>query len=277
MPRIKRIWWLPVVVAIVLVGAYYLLAPNLALLGIRQGLEGEDREQLAAHIDFPQLRSNLKSQLYSVIDRSGRHSPYWDSDSPLTDVLVNGLVESYVRPDSLLGLMQGRQLKPANVDQGDSWREDAFDESFLDWDEEGEPSAWSSPLPAPLEPGPDAARPGTGPGPVPQGLTVKPDTGDRSASEAGLAAEPRPWPDAADSSSATMAAPAPPAEADEQPSHDWRNWSSRISAGFEGFNRYLLRVPVQQDRDIVFVLERQGWRWRLIDIQLPPEDWSGEE
>ncbi len=103
------------VLLIAALGAYVAAGPYIALHRIKAGVEQRDAAKLAENIDFPTLRSNLKNQFTAKIMKK---TPSQFQDTPMASwvmelgsKLIDGMVDTYVTPDGLAGMMEGTQPK----------------------------------------------------------------------------------------------------------------------------------------------------------------------
>ena len=73
----KRTLVLLVVFSVLPVG-YLVVGPYLTLNAIRTALETEDLERLTEHVDFPELRRNVQSQVQALLaKRNGQRATFW--------------------------------------------------------------------------------------------------------------------------------------------------------------------------------------------------------
>lgn len=175
-------WILPAVIAaLVLLGAYVIGGPYLAIRGISQAIEQRDTGKLARHVDFGAVRVNIKAQLNDyVVRRAGtsvQSSLLGQVALGVAGNLTGAGVDTFVTPLGIAALLQGDSL-------------------------------WKRAI----------------------GDTVGGDT----------------W--------------APPS-----PAKPLANTTGR----YESLSRYTATTHLEDGREVVFVLSRQGLRWRLTNIVLP--------
>lgn len=102
--------------------AYVAAGPYITLHQIKTGVAQRDAAKLSGHIDFPALRLNLKNQFAAKIMKK---VPAQLQDTPLASwvvdlgsKLIDGMVDTYVTPDGLASMMEGRQPKLIPFDSG---------------------------------------------------------------------------------------------------------------------------------------------------------------
>lgn len=102
--------------AIALAAAGWLYAtPYLAVNGMKNAAETRDAQRLSGYIDFPTLKDNLKGTLNAKITGDVRASdnPLAAMGSALGAMLINPMVDLFVTPEAIAGLMQGEQPRLA--------------------------------------------------------------------------------------------------------------------------------------------------------------------
>ena len=102
--------------------AYVAAGPYIALHQIKTGVAHRDTAKLSDHIDFPVLRLNLKNQFAANIMKK---APSQMQDTPLASwlmdlgsTLIDGMVDTYVTPEGLASMMEGRPPKLIPFDNG---------------------------------------------------------------------------------------------------------------------------------------------------------------
>ncbi len=102
-------WIAAVTVATV---GYAAAGPFITINHIKDGVEARDANKLEKHIDFPVLRENVKLQLQSYLSKEKAV----DEESLLGSLargfmsqMADGMVESFVTPTGLAGLMEGQR------------------------------------------------------------------------------------------------------------------------------------------------------------------------
>jgi hypothetical protein len=116
MKKPQRLAAAALVVLLLLAGAgYWYLSPFLAVRQLQAAAERGDAESFNAHVDYPRLRESLKAQLSALLAR--RLGAPKDGGSPLAALgnvigasLVNPLVDTLVRPETVMAAMQNGQL-----------------------------------------------------------------------------------------------------------------------------------------------------------------------
>lgn len=87
-------------------------SPFVTLLKIQSAIEARDGDKMAAHIDFPQLRSNLKAQLEGpagdFIQKQGKSEIAGFFASLVGKFTVDSVVDTMVAPEGLNALMHGQ-------------------------------------------------------------------------------------------------------------------------------------------------------------------------
>lgn len=117
-----------------LLGAAYLYAtPYIALWKLKQGMNNQDEQVLAAVVDFPSVREGLKSQIYAGLEDIVPAAPESAADNlagMLADVVteeamgaiakqaVDMVVEQAVTPEGIILIMQKGKLPTLNIEGG---------------------------------------------------------------------------------------------------------------------------------------------------------------
>lgn len=186
----KRKKWLgiaAIALALILVLAYAVAGPYLAMRGIDRAVSARKYGDLARYVDFPALRSNIKAQMQDRIAR--RYAQEAGAGAlvgavrTLADQVSENAVNMMVTPAGIGVLLSG----------------DAFVRQLA-----------------------SAAETGGTPG----AAQVQPRT-------------------------------APMREAQTR---------------YESLSRFTASVPNRSGKPVVFVFARQGLRWKLVDIDMPPQD-----
>lgn len=98
---------------------WYALSPWVALDALGDAIESGDEERLAARVDFPLLRDNLKQQIRERMMRGAADEldehPLGALALGFASTLVDGLVDAFVTPAGVAELVRGRgpPLPPA--------------------------------------------------------------------------------------------------------------------------------------------------------------------
>jgi hypothetical protein len=101
---------------VLLAGAgYWYLSPFLAVRQLQAAAQRGDAEDFNAHIDYPRLRESLKAQLTGLLVRKlGAPKDGGNPLAALGDVigssLVNPLVDTMVRPETVMAALQNGRL-----------------------------------------------------------------------------------------------------------------------------------------------------------------------
>lgn len=122
-------WILPAVIAVlVLLAAYVIAGPYLAIRGISQAIEQRDTGKLARHVDFGAVRVNIKAQVNDyIVRRAGsdmQSSLFGQVALSMAGNLSGAGVDTFVTPLGIAALLQGDSLwKRAIGDTigGDTW------------------------------------------------------------------------------------------------------------------------------------------------------------
>lgn len=108
----KWIW--VAVAALVALLAYVAAGPYLTINAIREAVEEQDPRALSVQVDFPALRSSLKTQLTDRLVREAgpdvQASALGAIGLSLASGLVGGAVDAMVTPTGLGALMEGRKV-----------------------------------------------------------------------------------------------------------------------------------------------------------------------
>ncbi len=110
---------LVVVLILLALGAYVAAGPYLAVAAIKDGIANDDADKLAEHIDFLQLRQNIKDQLNAAEEAKRATAKDNNMFSALMSgfkaKLIEGMVDSIVTPEGLANLFAGKKaLAPAS-------------------------------------------------------------------------------------------------------------------------------------------------------------------
>src|SRR5690606_15860779 len=109
----KKWLWAAILILLAL-GGYIAAGPYLAYTAIRDAVETSDTAKLSRHVDFPQLRTNLKIQLDDyLIRRAGadmQSSPFGAFAVRLASGLAGAAVDTMVTPAGLSALLESRAV-----------------------------------------------------------------------------------------------------------------------------------------------------------------------
>ena len=108
-------WILAAVIAIaVLLAAYVIGGPYLAIRGISQAIEQRDTGKLARHVDFGAVRVNIKAQINDyIVRRAGsdmQSSLFGQVALGMAGNLTGAGVDTFVTPLGIAALLQGDSL-----------------------------------------------------------------------------------------------------------------------------------------------------------------------
>lgn len=107
-------WLLAAVLIVLALGGYIAAGPYLAYTAIRDAVETSDTAKLSRHVDFPQLRTNLKIQLDDyMIRRVGadvQSSPFGTFAVRMASGLAGAAVDTMVTPAGLSALLESRAV-----------------------------------------------------------------------------------------------------------------------------------------------------------------------
>lgn len=102
---------LAAVTALLLCAVAVTLSPYVSAYQLKTAAEAQDADALAARIEFPSLRENIKQQLNRAmvreLDALARHSPMARIGSAFGAVVVDRLVDQQLSPAGLANMMRG--------------------------------------------------------------------------------------------------------------------------------------------------------------------------
>jgi hypothetical protein len=116
-------WWLLVSLGII-VGAYWYWSPLWAVHEMQVAAKSGDADTFNSYVDYPNLRESLKGQFSAMMARRMASEPASDSDnsfakagaalgSALALMMVDKLVDGFVRPEVVMQAMQRGKMTPA--------------------------------------------------------------------------------------------------------------------------------------------------------------------
>jgi hypothetical protein len=124
--------------AAVILVAWFIAAPWIALGGMKQAIQERDADRLAEYVDFPSVRQSLKDQLNAVITDSLADS---SEDNPMTALgvalggaMVDRMVESLVTPDGLARIYEGKSPLPMEAGTGADATQPIGEVGYESWD-----------------------------------------------------------------------------------------------------------------------------------------------
>ena len=113
----------------VLLVTYYFASPFLMLRTLSGAVKNDDREAIAANVDFPAVRDSLKQQLDSYVQSRApkKSNPFSNFLLQLAPAIGNQVIDAIVTPDGVATIL--RQRAPSQ-DTGDSSRPALWRGSF---------------------------------------------------------------------------------------------------------------------------------------------------
>ena len=117
--------------ALLAVAAYwYWWSPLIVIRQMQTAAQAGDADAFNAHVDYPRLRESLKAQLSSAMTR--RMTPAPDAGNNdfaragaalgamIGNAVIGGMVDAFVRPETVMRAMQEGRMMPAKDEQADS-------------------------------------------------------------------------------------------------------------------------------------------------------------
>lgn len=108
------------VLVAVLAFSYAAATPWLTVYQIRDAADRRDSQALAGHVEFDSVRQSLKDQLNArmlrELDGELEQNPLAALGAAFTNLVVDGLVDSYVTPAGIEQLMRGETPAPGIPD-----------------------------------------------------------------------------------------------------------------------------------------------------------------
>ncbi len=105
----KKIWVFALFLVIFI--GYVIAGPYLTMYKLKSAIVEKDAEGISQYIDFPALRQNLKAQFNkSLVDNASSElagNPFAGFAVALSTQLVDGMINSFMTPEGLAGLMGG--------------------------------------------------------------------------------------------------------------------------------------------------------------------------
>lgn len=231
MTRRKKIATIGISIAVAAFVAWVLLAPYLTLYQMKRAAQRNDSAALSHYIDFESVRADLTRQIDTMFAQRAKLDPRLQ-DSPLA-ALGNAAAQ----------VMAQRLVETYVTPEGIAQLLDGMQPALQGAREPAQPPP-SSPdaAPAPTTPAiPDAAP-----------ATTTPSDPGSSVLQGGQVSRAPPGIPAAASPAVTAQAP-----------------SVDVSASYESFNRFVVRLHDKDMGKVRLVLERHGLGWRLAGIDLP--------
>jgi hypothetical protein len=110
-PLQKRLFSALVVLVLAGVAAYWYWSPYLAVHQLREAAVAADAERFNEHVDFPRLRESLKSQFAARLSKDQGEQAGNHFGRLLAGVLVDKLIDTAVRPESVMFAMREGKFK----------------------------------------------------------------------------------------------------------------------------------------------------------------------
>lgn len=108
--RASRVPLLAVLVLIpVLLAVWFYATPYLVLRQMRQAIDARDAQALSTHVDFPALRSSLKSQFSGTLSRhlGGQSNPLAMLGAMIGAAVAGPIIDAYATPAGVAAIMSG--------------------------------------------------------------------------------------------------------------------------------------------------------------------------
>lgn len=136
---------------LILGGGYIAAGPYITVAAIREGIANNDAEKLAANIDFPMLRKNIKDQLNASAkaesERASQNNIFSALMSGFKAKLVDNMVDSIVTPEGVANLMAGKKSLSSDTPTStpsapEQERKDVFKDARFTYDSLDSFSIW---------------------------------------------------------------------------------------------------------------------------------------
>ncbi|WP_431264986.1 DUF2939 domain-containing protein [Roseateles chitinivorans] len=120
-PTARKFSKVALVAAVLVLAAYWYWSPWLAIHQMRNAAKAGDAAAFNEHVDYPLLRESLKGQLGAAIGAKANARSESGSDiakagaalgSLFATAMTDRLVEAFVRPESVMRIMQEGKLMP---------------------------------------------------------------------------------------------------------------------------------------------------------------------
>lgn len=101
-------------VAAASVGGYWYYSPYMAFKDIRQAAQRNDSDAFNAQVDYPRVRDSLKGQISARMSQelgANQDNGFATLGTMLGMVVVNQMVEAFVRPEMVMRALQQGQMK----------------------------------------------------------------------------------------------------------------------------------------------------------------------
>ena len=114
------------VVAIIGVASFWYFSPYLSIHQMREAARSGDAATFNAHVDYPKLRENIKTQFSTMLGDSaaasadGAKNPVAAFGSMLGAVMVDRMIDGMLRPEFVMKAMKdGKWGKPSSEKAGE--------------------------------------------------------------------------------------------------------------------------------------------------------------
>jgi hypothetical protein len=101
---------------LILLFGFVWIGPYYTVYQLKEGVESNDAEKIAAHVDFTQLRQNLKAQLnaqaVNAVAGQNKNNPATNVAAGLTGIFAGAIVDQMVTPAGLATIMRGEKVNP---------------------------------------------------------------------------------------------------------------------------------------------------------------------
>ena len=107
--------WLVTLLA-VLVIAYLAAGPYITVYHLRMAAKERDASALSEYVDFPRVRQSLKDQINARLlnkmasNSDAKDNPFGVLASAFAGTIVDKMVDAYMTPEGLVGLMSGDKV-----------------------------------------------------------------------------------------------------------------------------------------------------------------------
>ena len=104
--------------AVLALATAYFASPLLAFQSLRDAGESGDRERLEATVDFPVLRTNLKSDLNALMlvklrhDREFQSNPFSGFAALFAPVVIDRMIDAYLTPEAISMMITNAKVPP---------------------------------------------------------------------------------------------------------------------------------------------------------------------
>jgi Protein of unknown function (DUF2939) len=91
--------------AVAFLGIGFYSSPYLAMNSMKGALERGDSQEIAQNVDFPAVRSSLKSEMRALVARQAKSDPASGLGSLLASSLIDPTVDQFVTPEGVKALI----------------------------------------------------------------------------------------------------------------------------------------------------------------------------